>query len=55
MMAHWLLQLVVVVLVDAIENQMGHMMVGVDTQNMVVVHGMVVSHNPKNMIWDIDN
>jgi len=33
-----------------IENQMEHMMAGMDTQNMVVAHGMVVVHIPKKMI-----
>jgi len=36
--------------VVAAKNQMEHMMVGVDTQNMVIVHGMVVTHIPKKMI-----
>jgi len=45
-----LLQLVVVVQVAIVENQMEHMMAGVDTQNMVVAHGMVVVHIQKRMI-----
>jgi len=38
-MVHWLLQLVVVVHVVVVDNQMKHMMVGVNTQNMVIAHG----------------
>jgi len=49
-MVHWLLQLVVVVYIIVVENQMEHMMAGVDTQNMVVAHGVVVAHIPKMMI-----
>jgi len=36
--------------VVVVENQMEHMMVGVDTQNMVVAHGRIVAHIPKKMI-----
>jgi len=50
-MVHWLFQLVVMVHVVVVENQMEHMMAEVDTQNMVVAHGMVVvAHIPKKMI-----
>jgi len=35
-----LLQLVVMVHVVVVENQIEHMMVEVDTQNMVVAHGI---------------
>jgi len=46
-----LLQLIMMVHVIVVENQMEHMMAGVDTQNMVVAHGMVVvAHIPKKMI-----
>ena len=37
--------------VVVVENQMENMMDGVDTQNMVIAHGMiVVTHIPKKMI-----
>ena len=46
-----MLQLIMMVHVIVVENQMEHMMAGVDTQNMVVAHGMVVvAHIPKKMI-----
>ena len=42
--------------VIVVENQMEHMMAGVDTQNMVAAHGMmVVAHIPKKIIKDIDH
>jgi len=41
---------VVAVHVVAVDNQMEHMMVGVNIYNMNVAHGMVVGHIPKKMI-----
>jgi len=49
-MVHWLLQLVVMVHDVVVENQMEHMMARVDTQHMVVAHGMVVGHIQKKII-----
>jgi len=49
-MVHWFLELFVVVHVVVVENQMEHMMASMNTQNMVVAHGMVVAHIPKRMI-----
>jgi len=36
--------------VAVVENQMEHMMARVDTQNMVVVQGMMVAHIPQKII-----
>jgi len=44
MMVHWLLKLFVMVLAVLVESQIEHMMVVVDTQNMVVALAMVVAH-----------
>jgi len=40
----------VMVHVVVVENQMEHMMDGVDTQDMVVAHGRIIAHIPKKMI-----